>query len=116
MIDRLNKEFDDQIKKREVFELKEVFGKLSMDVIASCAFGVDAGKTARKNIRLTPHMRFVKWLMKPLLFRKHYTVYIHRNVIPAQCTSFAPICLKHCAQAAFLYVLVRIDTTGRIVF
>ena len=24
------------------FELKEVFGKFSMDTIASCAFGVDA--------------------------------------------------------------------------
>jgi len=32
------------------FDLKELFGKLSMDTIASCAFGVDVGSfSANKN-------------------------------------------------------------------
>jgi cytochrome P450 len=38
----LTKEFAQFVDKNEMFNLKETFGKFSMDSIASCAFGVDA--------------------------------------------------------------------------
>merc|ERR1719320_1648095 len=40
--EKLVKEFDKAAENNEDVELKEVFGKFSMDTIASCAFGVDA--------------------------------------------------------------------------
>ena len=39
---RLAEEFRKNVEAGTEFELKDVFGKYSMDTIASCAFGVDA--------------------------------------------------------------------------
>ena len=39
---RLITEFDKKASSKIEFDLKDVFGKFSMDTIASCAFGVDA--------------------------------------------------------------------------
>ena len=40
--DRLVAAFGEEAKSGEPIDLKEKFGKFSMDTIASCAFGVDA--------------------------------------------------------------------------
>ena len=39
---RLTEEIKQHATSENEFELKDVFGKFSMDTIASCAFGVDA--------------------------------------------------------------------------
>ena len=39
---RLTEEFQKHAIAGDEFELKDVFGKFSMDTLASCAFGVDA--------------------------------------------------------------------------
>merc|ERR1719186_2546723 len=51
-IDNISKnlleEFDKATAVEEGVELKEIFGKFSMDTIASCAFGVDAESFSNK--------------------------------------------------------------------
>ena len=43
---RLGEAFEKQVKAGDSFELKEQFGKFSIDAIASCAFGVDSNAFA----------------------------------------------------------------------
>lgn len=57
---RLLKSIDDELKSgKSEFELKDKFGRFSMDTIASCAFGVDAGSFTDPNSNFVQNARNV---------------------------------------------------------
>ena len=52
---QLNDEFGRKEEQGEEFELKEVFGKFSLDALASCAFGIDAESFSSSESQFVDH-------------------------------------------------------------
>ena len=56
---RLVNAFDEEAQTGEAFDLKDKFGKFSMDTIASCAFGMDAQSFTNKESRFVQNARSI---------------------------------------------------------
>lgn len=57
VIEELVKSVGDKSDQDEMFELKDMLGRFSMDTIASCAFGVDSESFSNPNSKFAEHAR-----------------------------------------------------------